>query len=100
MYVGTSAGSCLLLPDIGLGWWEPDWKLDHVGFGIVDFIVVPHQKESDERSNVENLTKHRDHLRSLINFPWKIYFLQDGQAIKVDGDKIEHIGEGIKKSIE
>lgn len=99
VYVGSSAGCGLLVPDIGLTWWEPEWKLDHIGFGIVDFVVVPHQKESDKQSNVENLTKRRDHLRSLINFPWRIYLLQDGQAIKVDGDKIEHIGDGIKRFI-
>ena len=38
-------------------------------------------------------------MQSLMNYPWKIYFLQDGQAIKVDGDKVEHIGPGIKEFI-
>jgi peptidase E len=99
IYVGTSAGSGLVNPDIGLTWWDPEWKLDHVGLGIVDFIVVPHQKESDDRSNTENLTKRRDQMQSLMNYPWRIYLLQDGQAIKVmDGD-IQHIGDGAKKSI-
>jgi len=99
VYVGTSAGSGLLVPDIGLTWWETDMSMDHVGFGIVDFIVIPHQKESDERTNVENLTKRKKHLQSVINFPWKVYLLQDGQAIKVIGDNIEHIGSGAKKFI-
>lgn len=99
VYVGTSAGSGLINPDIGLTWWEPDWALDHIGLGVVDFVVVPHQKESDERSNNGNLIKRKKYLQTLINFPWKIYLLQDGQAIKVDGDKVEHIGEGVKKSI-
>jgi dipeptidase E len=99
VYIGTSAGSGLINPDIGLTWWEPDWKLDHAGLGIVDFIVVPHQKESDERSNVENLIKRRNYLQTIIDFPWKIYLLQDGQAIKVVDDKVEHIGSGTKKYI-
>lgn len=99
VYVGISAGSGLINPDIGLTWWEPDWKPDHIGLGIVDFVIVPHQKESDALSNVENLTKRKKHMQSLIDFPWKVYLLQDGQAIKVDGDKIEHIGEGTKKSV-
>jgi hypothetical protein len=34
-----------------------------------------------------------------MDYPWKIYFLQDGQAIKVDGDTVEHVGPGEKKSI-
>lgn len=99
IYIGTSAGSGLVNPDIGLTWWEPGWKLDHVGLGIVDFIVVPHQEESDDRSNTENLTKRREYMQSLMNYPWKIYFLQDGQAIKVSDAKVEHIGDGVKKSI-
>ena len=99
VYVGASAGSCLLTPDIGLGWWEPDWKLDHVGLGIVDFLISPHNKEAELLANIEKTKKQREHMQSLMNYPWEIYFLQDGQAIKVDGDKIEHIGPGIKKSI-
>lgn len=99
VYIGSSAGSSLLLPDIGLTWWNPDWKLDHVGFGIVDFIIVPHQNENDEQTNVENLTKRRDHLHTLVNFPWRIYLLNDGQAIKVIDDKVEHVGPGVKRFI-
>lgn len=100
VYVGTSAGSGLINPDIGLTWWNPDeWKLDHVGLGIVDFIIVPHQKESDDLTNIENLIKRREYLRTVIGFPWRIYLLVDGQAIKVTGDTVEHIGEGAKKYI-
>jgi dipeptidase E len=99
VYVGSSAGSCLLTPDIGLGWWEPDWKLDHVGLGVVDFLISPHNKEADLLVNIEKTKKQRERMQSLMDYPWKIYFLQDGQAIKVDGDKIEHIGEGAKRSI-
>jgi peptidase E len=99
VYVGTSAGSGLINPDIGLTWWSPDWKLDHIGLAIVDFIVVPHQKESDISSNIENLVKRRDYLQTIINFPWRIYLLQDGQAIKVIDNNVEHIGSGIKRYI-
>jgi len=99
VYVGESAGSCLLTPDIGLGWWEPDWKLDHIGLGIVGFTIAPHQKEDELTEKIQKYTEQRKHLQTIINFPWRIYLLQDGQAIKIDGDKIEHIGEGVKKSI-
>lgn len=99
VYVGTSAGSELINPDIGLTWWEPDWKLDHVGLGIVDFIVVPHQNESDTQKSIEQLTKRREYLQTIINFPWRIYLVQDGQAIKVIDDTVEHIGSGTKKYI-
>lgn len=99
VYVGASAGSMLVTPDIGLTWWEPDSDLDRIGLGIVNFLVAPHQKEGDEQFGAEELSRRREHLRTIIDFPWKIYLLQDGQAMKVDGDKIEHIGPGIKKSI-
>lgn len=99
VYVGTSAGNGLLLPDIGLGWWDSDWKLDHVGLGIVDFLVSVHNKEADLPTNIEKTKQRRAFMQSHMPYPWKIYFLQDGQAIKVDGDKIEHLGEGIKESI-
>jgi len=99
VYVGTSAGSGLINPDIGLTWWEPNEKLNHVGLGIVDFIVVPHQNENDKQKNIEQLTKRREHLHTIINFPWRIYLLQDGQAIKVFDDMVEHIGAGPKKYI-
>lgn len=99
VYVGTSAGSGVLNPDIGLTWWEPEMKIDHVGLGITNFIVVPHQNENDGRSNAENLNNRKEYLQSIINFPWKIYLLQDGQAIKVTGDEVEHVGPGVKKTI-
>lgn len=98
VYVGTSAGSGLLNPDIGLTWWEPNMSSDHIGLRVVDFVVVPHQNEDSNKSE-EKLIERRKYLQSVINFPWKIYLLQDGQAIKVIDDKIEHIGPGIKKSI-
>lgn len=99
VYIGTSAGNGLLIPDIGLTWWKLGDYEDHIGFGIVDFVVVPHQKEGDERSNEKNLIERKKYMQSQMDYPWKIYLLQDGQAIKVDGNKIEHIGPGIKKSI-
>lgn len=99
VYVGASAGDGLLMPDIGLYWWDPEWKLDHEGFGIVDLIVSCHTKEAELSEKIEKTRKRREFMRSHMPYPWKVYLLQDGQAIKVDGDKIEHIGPGIKKVI-
>ena len=99
IYTGASAGNGILMPDIGLTWWKLGEDVDHIGFGIVDFIMQVHVKENDETFNTENLIKRKKYLQSVINFPWKIYLVQDGQAIKVDGDKVEHIGPGVKKFI-
>lgn len=99
VYVGESAGNGLLMPDIGMSWWDPDCKLDHVSLGIVDFLVSVHNKEAELPANIEKTKKRREYMQSHMNYPWRVYFLQDGQAIKVDGDTIEHIGEGMKNSI-
>jgi peptidase E len=99
VYVGESAGSGILQPDIGLGWWEPGDKLDHVGLGIIDFVVSVHNKEVELPQNIEKAKERRVFMQSHMPWPWKVYFLQDGQAIKVDGEKIEHIGEGLRMSV-
>lgn len=98
VYIGTSAGGGLVSPDIGLTWWDPGMSTDHVGLGIVDFVVVPHQKEDAGKSE-EKLIERKRYLQSVVNFPWKVYLVQDGQAIKVIGENVEHIGPGIKKFI-
>ena len=99
VYVGASAGSMLLQPDIGLTWWEPAMKADHIGLNIINFIVAPHHREVEILTSIESLNQKRKNLQQVINFPWIVYLLQDGQAIKVVDDKIEHIGEGVKKYI-
>lgn len=99
VYVGVSAGSSLVAPDIGLGWWNPDWTPDHIGFGIIDFVVAVHQDINDMSGNVTRAKEAKEKIQKFIEFPWKVYLLADGQAIKVDGDKVEHIVEGTKKSI-
>ena len=99
LYIGLSAGNGLLMPDIGLTWWEPIMKTDHTGFGIVDFDIVVHQKEDDELKNTEKLIERKKYYQTITNYPWVTYLVKDGQAIKVIGNKIEHIGTGTKKFI-
>jgi len=99
VYLGTSAGSNLVTPSIGLGWWKPEETLEHKCLGIVDFCLAVHQKEDDDRSETQKIIDYKMYLQSVIEYPWKVYLLKDGQAIKVDGDNIEHIGPGVKKSI-
>ena len=99
LYIGLSAGNGLLMPDIGLTWWEPTMKADHAGFGIVDFDIVVHQKEDDQLKNTNKLIERKKYYQTVTNYPWKTYLVKNGQAIKVTGDKIEHVGFGIKKFI-
>lgn len=98
LYMGASAGSMLVNPDIGFTWWEPSSFDDRVGLGIVDFMFQPLHGGND-LSKAKEFTERKKHLQSLVEYPWKIYLVMDGQAVKVDGDKIEHIGLGIKESI-
>jgi peptidase E len=101
VYVGTSAGSMLVNPDIGFTWWAPveKWEdTDHVGLGIIDFMFQPLHGETDE-STYEKLIERKKYLQTLIPYPWNIYLVKDGQAIKVVDKKVEHIGLGKKESI-
>lgn len=98
VYIGTSAGSMLLNPDIGFTWWELDKPDDHVGLGIVDFMFQPLHGETDG-STVDKLIERKKHMQTLMDYAWKIYLVKDGQAIKVVDEKIEHIGDGVKNII-
>lgn len=101
VYTGTSAGSMLLNPDIGFTWWGPEekWKgTDHIGLGIVDFMFQPLHGETDE-STVNKLIERKKHMQTLMDYPWKIYLVKDGQAVVIDGDTVEHIGDGVKRFI-
>lgn len=103
IYTGTSAGAMLPQPDIGFTWWGPEDKwvgTDHTGLGVVDFITTGGPSEGeDEEEGIKRLVARKEYLNSVMSFPWKTYLLRDGQMIKVDGDKVEHIGDGLKKSI-
>ncbi|RJQ24851.1 hypothetical protein C4577_06935 [Candidatus Parcubacteria bacterium] len=95
IYVGVSAGSILVGPDIKSALWQdvgeyPDKDIvglkDSKGLGIVPFAVSPHI-----------LPQHLDALRKRVkevNYP--VVSLTDKQAVKVIGDKYEIVGEGEK----
>lgn len=97
VYMASSAGNGLLMPDIGLSWWDKRWKLDHMGFGIINFCLRVHQNEEKLEESINKIAELKKNYEA--DFPWKIYLVQDGQAIVVDGDIVEHIGPGTKKVI-
>ncbi len=90
VYIGTSAGSLLVGPDISVSGWKSSWDRnivglkDFSGLGLVPFVVSPHFAESD-RQVLENNMKE-------VNYP--IIALTDKQAVIVFDDKQELIGEG------
>jgi len=97
IYTASSAGNGLLMPDIGLSWWNKRWKLDHIGFGIINFCLSVHQNEEKLEESTNKIAELKKNYEA--DFPWKIYLVQDGQAIVVDGDSVEHIGPGTKKCV-
>lgn len=90
VYIGTSAGSILLGPDISISGWDPTWDTNDVGLtdfsglNLVPFATSPHFTEA-EREVIERRMEE-------VNYPVKA--ITDAQAIVVDGDKQELIGEG------
>jgi peptidase E len=97
IYTASSAGNGLLMPDIGLSWWNKRWKLDHIGFGIINFCLSVHQDEEKLEESIDKIAELKKNYEA--EFPWTIYLVQDGQAIVVDGDSVEHIGSGTKKCV-
>jgi dipeptidase E len=92
VYVGVSAGSILVGPDINYAGWDIGDKdknetdlVDFTGLNIVDFGVFPHYKE-DQKNDLEKMSK-------TINYP--MYAIDDGCAILVRGGQVKAIGEGV-----
>ena len=90
VYIGTSAGSLLVGPDISVSGWMPSWDRNIVGLkdisglGIVPFVVSPHFVESDRQVLEKNMKD--------VSYP--IIALTDKQAVIVFDDEQELIGEG------
>lgn len=95
IYVGSSAGSIVAGPDIGLAGWEPggdvnDVKLeDLAGIGMVSFAISPHFQVD----SLEKLEKRRQ------KFFHEVVALSDGQAVKVTNEEYEIVGTVSKDAI-
>jgi dipeptidase E len=62
---------------------------DTIGFGIIEFAVMPHYEVGIRDESTE---KHIKKLAKNVNFP--IYGLDDDSAIVIDRDKLEVVSEG------
>lgn len=91
VYIGSSAGSLIAGPDIYPVRFADDIKMapklkDYKGFGLVDFIVLPHWGHEDfKKAYLGGLIK------SIYNNEHKTILLTNNQYVEVDGDtyKIE-----------
>lgn len=98
IYVGASAGSLIATPSIlnskteKVPTQEIGEKLYDDGLNFVDFMVEPHINSIwFPDSNFESLEKRSK------EYQYPIYGIDDNTAVKVDGDKIEVISEGVWK---
>ncbi len=90
IYLGVSAGSYVVCPDISPAQWkhaEDENKVglkELLGLGLVDFYVSPHYLPEHETIINENKDK--------VSYP--IYALTDLQAISVEDGDVKFIGPG------
>lgn len=92
IYVGVSAGSIVVGPDIESAGWEGmdvcDENIVHIedlkGLGLVSFVVSPHFTENDRKVLEE-------HVKS-VDYP--IIALNDMQAVLIKGSEVRLLGSG------
>jgi dipeptidase E len=98
IYIGVSAGSIIATPSLINADFEskPLKKINeeifHEGLKLVDFMIEPHiNSEYFPDSTLEKLAKRSKKYNS------PVYGIDDETAIKIDGDKIEVISNGVWK---
>lgn len=90
IYLGSSAGSILVGPDISISAWDEKWDKnndnlkDLTGLNLVPYAIAPHFTEKD-REILEKKSKE-------VNY--KVVPITDQQAIVVDGENHKTVGEG------
>lgn len=85
LYVGSSAGSMITAPSLEICDWyigehEPGASFIP-GLGLVDFEIYPHYEDSFKNEIKKNFKGS------------KLYLLKDGEAVFVEDNKIQIIGE-------
>ncbi len=90
VYVGLSAGSMVMAPNIGQEFvgWKPPTGGDET-LGLVDFAIFPHlDHEVQSENNLSSAEKWA------AKMPVPGYAIDDQTAIKVDDSTVEVISEG------
>jgi dipeptidase E len=101
IYIGVSAGSIIATPSLINADFEAkpltaiNEEIYHDGLSLVDFMVEPHiNSPYFPESTFKNLKT-----RSQRN-KYSIYGIDDETAIKIDGDKLEVVSQGVWKKFE
>ena len=94
IYIGASAGSSIMTPDIEITDWRPEGKkrprydledltaLNYVSFGI----KVHWDRQSEEEKEIVKTRAKK--------YKYPVRLLKDYQGFLVKGDKVELVGEG------
>jgi len=101
VYVGVSAGSMIVNPTIIHSYKEKQTfnkinknKSDK-GLSYINFMVEPHLNNHGlPEITVNNLEK------KLKDYPYTVYAIDDDTAIKIDGDQLEVVTQGVWKKFE
>jgi len=96
IYAGISAGSCIAGPTIYnsvQNLFGEKYELEiKSGLGLVDFQFIPHLNSPYfDKIRIENLSEASKLVEETV------YALDDNSAIKIDGEKIEVVSEGVWK---
>ena len=89
IYSGTSAGSMIVSVDLSLDALDPDEKKfidktkDYSGFGLVDFLIMPHANNEDFADG------NAKTIKQLPKYSKSVIFLYDNQVVWVDDNKLE-----------
>lgn len=93
VYVGVSAGSYIATPDLRL---STGGDASVKALNLVDFGIQAHL-ETAKYGEAKSEAAMRERIKGC---PYKVYALDDQMAVKVDGDKVEVVGEGRYLTIE
>ncbi|MEI8123919.1 MAG: Type 1 glutamine amidotransferase-like domain-containing protein, partial [bacterium] len=94
IYTGTSAGSMIVAEDLKLSYYDPEETeyidvkkmKDFSGLKFVNFLIIPHTNNKDfSKGNVEMV-------KYLSKFSQSLIFIYDNQAVWVEDDKFEILG--------
>ncbi|MER5479464.1 Type 1 glutamine amidotransferase-like domain-containing protein [Streptomyces sp. NPDC002734] len=93
VYVGASAGSMVLTPDIGRDFvesynWQPPTG-DNSTLGVLDFSIFPHL---DHVNLPENTMAEAE--KWAVGLAGPAYAIDDDTALKVTGDTVEVVSDG------
>ena len=92
VYVGLSAGSLIMAPNLGkefIIWTQPQPSVGDKALGLVDFAMFPHL---DHEMLPENTMAHAEKWAAGMTIP--AYAMDDETAIKVVDGNVEVISEG------